>query len=127
MKGFANKNVYLCLENVRNNTNLFKILQLELSNVKICFDIGHAHCYDNESDLYQKLQDFIVCSHLHNNYGKDTHNPPLDGEIDIAKFIEKFKSKQNCSNCLECFPPRNSQLNKQEFELFVQKLYDEIN
>ena len=123
---FKNKNIYLCIENVRNNDNLDRILELNLENVKVCFDLGHAHCYGNEKELFEKYKEKIVCSHLHNNYGKDTHEPLDQGEIDYKYFLDKSSNIPNSSNCLECFPPLGSNLTKEQFENFVSKCYDSV-
>lgn len=123
MHSFDNKNVYLCIENVRNNYNLDKLLSLKLKNVAICYDLGHAHCYDNEYSLFEKYKSLIKCSHLHNNYGKDTHQPLNNGEIDCKYFIKKLEKINGISNCLECFPPRDKKLNKSEFIEFIKQLY----
>lgn len=126
MQKFKDDNVYLCLENVRNNDNLDKILELNLDNVKVCFDIGHAHCYDDEKKLFTKYQEKIICSHLHNNYGTDTHEVLDRGEIDYTYFIDKLSSIPQSSNCLECFPPTDSTFNKNDFEKFIKKCYNAV-
>ena len=123
---FSNQNIYLCLETVRNNDNLDKILELNLEQVKVCYDLGHAHCYGNEKELFEKYKEKIVCSHLHNNYGKDTHEPLDQGEIDYKYFLDKLSNIPNSSNCLECFPPLGSNLTKEQFENFVSKCYDSV-
>ena len=105
-------NTTLCLENVKNNNNLDSILSLNLPNVKVCFDLGHAHCYGDEDKLFEKYKNKIICSHLHNNFGKDTHNLLTNGEINYFPFLQKLSSINNSSNCLECFPPFNTNLNK---------------
>ena len=119
--------VVLCLENVRNNNNLDSLLQLNLPNVKMCFDLGHAHCYGDENVLYNKYQDKIACSHLHNNTGKDTHELLNVGDIDYMKFLNLLSCVSGASNCLECFPPYGSKLTRSEFVEFVQKCYDIVN
>lgn len=126
MKNFENKDVYLCIENVRNNKNLASILKLELNSIGVCFDVGHAHCYSNEYTLFKKLKQFIRCSHIHNNYGEDTHETPLSGEIDCKYFIKRLTKIEGASNCLECYPPRGHKLDKNAFITFVEKLYNEV-
>ena len=111
------------MENVRNNENLDKILELNLENVKVCFDLGHAHCYGNEYNLFNQYKNNIACSHLHNNYGTDSHNLLDDGEINYKDFLTKLYNIKSSSNCIESFPPINSHLNKQEFEQFVNQCY----
>lgn len=121
--------VCVCFENVRVNNNLDKILNLKLDNVKFCFDLGHAHCYGNKKELFEKYKNLIACTHLHNNLGKDTHNLLNDGEIDYKYFLKELKNisqKQNISNCLECFPEYGKTLTKDEFISFVKNCYTSL-
>lgn len=124
MRKYINENVYLCFENVRNNTNLEIIMNAKINNVKMCYDLGHAHCYDDEERLLDKNIDNIVCTHLHNNYGKDDHNSLNDGEIDCCKMISKINKINNIDNCLEVFPGRDTNLSKEQFVEFVKNNYD---
>ena len=124
---FANSDVCLCFENVKDNSNLTSILQLNHPQIKMCFDLGHAHCYDDEEELFEKYKDKIACSHLHNNFGSDTHNILTDGEIDFKPFVEKLKKLNGISNCLECFPPRGNLLNQKEFKQFVEEMFKTVH
>ena len=116
----------LCLENVRNNYNLEKLLSLNLPNVKMCFDLGHAHCYGNEQQLFNKFKKQIACSHLHNNFGKDSHNPLNQGEISYEFYLTELEKIKDSSNCLECFPEKGKILSKEEFTEFVKRCYQTI-
>ena len=127
MNSFQNKNIYLCLENVRNNHNLKQILNLDLDNVKMCFDLGHAHCYDNVEKLFNETQSHIICAHIHNNHGTDEHLIPNQGEINYQYYINLLKQIKNCSICLECFPSKNSILNKDEFTKFIKACFNSVN
>ncbi len=126
IKEVANKNkdVFFCFENIRNNTNLEKILALSLPNIKMCFDLGHAHAYSNELELLEKHKKNIVCSHLHNNFGSDEHLPLYEGEICYKPLVKQLVAIKDCSNCLECFPPKGKKINEKEFESFVENCFD---
>lgn len=124
---YKDKNIYVCFENVRNNTNLNTILTSELNNVGFCFDLGHAHCYSNTLELFEKYFDKIKCSHLHNNFGKDTHNLLTNGDIDYKYYLQKLKTINDASNCLECFPEYGVKLNKKEFITFIKNCYESVN
>ena len=121
---YKNKNVIICFENVRNNTNLDKIINLNLPNIKVCFDLGHAHCYGDEKRLFNKYLPYICCTHLHNNFGKDTHNLLNFGDINYKYFLNNLKNNNSLSNCLECFPEYGKVLNKEEFTLFIKNCFD---
>ncbi len=123
MQNLKGLDTTLCIENVRRNENLDKILELNLDNVKVCFDLGHAHAYGNEKEIFKKYKNKIRCSHLHNNYGSDTHELLDNGEIDYKYFVKELVKMSNVSNCLECFPPMHSNLNKTEFENFIKHCY----
>jgi sugar phosphate isomerase/epimerase len=114
------------MENVRNNTNLEKIVN-GIKNVKVCFDLGHAHAYANETQLFEKFKDEIQCSHLHNNFGKDTHNALSNGEINYKIFLEKLSKIENSSNCLECFISQDTPVTLQDFVNFVKMCYHDIS
>ena len=116
----------LCIENVRNNHNIDRILSLNLQNIGVCYDIGHAHAYGNESEILMKYFNKTHCSHLHNNFGQDTHQTLDDGEIDCKKIIANLVTIPNASNCLECFPLMGSNLSKEEFVKFVEHCYNTI-
>lgn len=48
----------------------------------ICFDFGHANVAN--LDMYKeliKIGDMLKVTHIHDNYGLDDHNQPLDGTI----------------------------------------------
>lgn len=119
------KEVFLCFENVRDNKNLNKILNSNINNVGMCYDLGHAYCYDDPESLLEKYKDNIICTHLHNNHKKDTHNTLFDGDIDCRKIIKVLCANKNIDNCLEVFPPRGEKLDYQEFIGFVKKCYKE--
>lgn len=125
-KKYQDKNIIICFENVRNNNNLNKIIDLNLPNIKVCFDLGHAHCYGNEHELFEKYLPNICCTHLHNNFGKDTHNLLNIGDIDYKYFLNLLKKHKNISNCLECFPEYGKVLNKQEFILFIKNCFNSL-
>ncbi|MBO4412984.1 MAG: sugar phosphate isomerase/epimerase [Clostridia bacterium] len=111
--------VIFCFENVRNNSNLNDILSLNLPNIKMCYDLGHAHAYGDETDIFERFNNFIVCSHLHNNFGKDDHNVLQNGEINYNPILAKLTKIDGASNCVEAFPKSEKLLSKQQFKKFV--------
>ncbi len=119
------KSVNLAFENVRNNTNLKKILNSKANNITFCFDLGHANAY-NSFDLLDKFAHKITCSHLHSNHGSDTHELLSLGEIDYKPIINKLKFL-NADLCLEVFPARGTSLSAAEFENFIKQAFDDLN
>ncbi len=118
------KSINLAFENVRNNTNLEKILNSKLENITFCFDLGHANAY-HSFDLLDKFANKITCSHLHSNHGADTHELLSLGEIDYKPIVNKLNSL-NADLCLEIFPARGLHLNKEEFESFVKQAFNDL-
>lgn len=126
LEKYEDKNLFVCFENVRNNSNLASVLSLKRKNIGMCYDLGHAHCYDNEYDLLNKYKDKIICAHLHNNKGSDSHDLLSDGDIDHIKILNILKDTPIKSSCLEVFPPRGVTLDKEEFRQFIIKCYQDI-
>lgn len=121
----SHKSVNLAFENVRNNTNLEKILTSKIKNITFCFDLGHANAY-NSFGLLDKFAGKITCSHLHSNHGADTHELLSFGEIDYKPVINKLKSL-NADLCLEVFPARGTFFSQAEFEKFIKQAFDDLN
>jgi sugar phosphate isomerase/epimerase len=54
-----------------------------LTNLRLCFDTGHAHIGEGVVPSFEAMREFVVTSHLHDNHGeKDEHLPPFQGTID---------------------------------------------
>lgn len=48
----------------------------------ICFDFGHANV--GNLDMYKEIKKIgkkLIVTHIHDNYGTDSHNQPFDGTI----------------------------------------------
>ena len=123
MSKYSDREVCLCFENVRDNRNLDEIMNLDINNMGMCYDMGHAYCYSDVYELAEKYFDKIKCSHLHNNYKSDTHNTLFDGEIDSKSVISKLN--KNIDNCLEVFPKRGDHLSEEQFVEFVKNNYSD--
>lgn len=58
----------------------------------ICFDFGHANV--GKLDMYNELMKIgskLKVTHIHDNYGTDSHNQPFDGTInwdDVRKALK---------------------------------------
>lgn len=59
-----------------------------LNNYSVLIDIGHAFCnnWDIEKLIYT-LKTRIKAYHLHNNFGTDSHNRILDGQIRYESLL----------------------------------------
>ena len=115
--------INLAFENVRNNENLIKLLELRKRNITLCYDMGHAHIY-NADYMLDKYSNKITCAHLHNNYGSDDHNLLSDGDINYTPVLTRLEYLEaDC--CLEVFPKRDKILSEAEFVAFVKQAYED--
>lgn len=82
------RGVTIALENtpgeMASPANLKNFLeQTRLTNVKLCFDTGHAHLEGGVVAGLETVRDLIVTTHVHDNRGeRDDHLLPYEGTID---------------------------------------------
>ena len=86
--------VRLALEVVPNTLSSAQSLvrfieeELELPDVGICMDFGHAFLMGDLLDAVEAASGFLVTAHVHDNNGKaDDHLVPLDGAIEWAPAL----------------------------------------
>jgi len=86
-----------CVENMpsfnfflgRTAKELFDIV--DGTDMKICFDIGHANTMNQIDEMIDLFGDRIRNVHIHdNNGGKDEHLTMGDGNIDFERVIKKL-------------------------------------
>lgn len=59
------------------------ITDTHLHDLKLCFDIGHAHVEDGVAAGFEAMRERVVTAHIHDNHGdKDEHLVPFDGTIE---------------------------------------------
>ena len=57
--------------------------ELDLPNVGICLDMGHAHMMSDVVESIETMSGSIIATHVHDNHGtRDEHLLPFDGTID---------------------------------------------
>jgi sugar phosphate isomerase/epimerase len=57
--------------------------ETRLTDLRFCFDAGHAHIGEGIAASLEPMRPLIVTSHLHDNHGdKDEHLLPFEGTID---------------------------------------------
>lgn len=98
------KNVKIALENVDNSGFLhFKFLldNIKSDNLGFCYDVGHHNLYNKDIDLLKLFGDRLLAVHLHDNLGdykfgddytRDLHLLPFDGNADFDKIVKQLKS-----------------------------------
>ncbi len=91
----------ILLENIPNQlTTPERLLQFieytRLSDLKFCFDTGHAHLGGGVHPAFELLKERIASTHLHDNRGeKDDHLLPFQGQIDWARTMRDFRSVED--------------------------------
>jgi sugar phosphate isomerase/epimerase len=83
--------VRLAVEVIPNDlssaANLVTLIEddLELPDLGVCLDYGHAHLMGDLVDAIETVSGHLVATHVHDNEGKtDAHLVPFDGGIDWA-------------------------------------------
>jgi sugar phosphate isomerase/epimerase len=87
------RGVTLVIENTPGEmatpANLKKFLeQTRLTNIKICFDVGHAHLEGGALAGLEAVRDLVVTTHVHDNHGlRDEHLLPYEGAIEWGALL----------------------------------------
>ena len=85
------RGVTIALENTPGElatpANLRQFLaDTRLTDLRLCFDIGHAHLGDGVAKSFETMRDLIVTAHIHDNHGlKDEHLAPYEASADDGK------------------------------------------
>ncbi|HEX3377814.1 MAG TPA: sugar phosphate isomerase/epimerase family protein [Candidatus Acidoferrales bacterium] len=62
--------------------------QTRLSNIKLCFDAGHAHLAGGSLEALEAVHDLVATTHMHDNRGeRDDHLLPYEGTIDWSATL----------------------------------------
>jgi sugar phosphate isomerase/epimerase len=78
------RGVTIALENTPGElatpANLRQFLaETRLTDLRLCFDIGHAHLGDGVAKSLEIMRDLVVTAHIHDNHGlKDEHLAPYE-------------------------------------------------
>ena len=87
----------ILLENILNELStperlLAFIHYTRLEDLKVCFDVGHAHMTGGVTPAFQALKERIASTHVHDNRQvKDDHLMPFDGSIDWEQSMRDFR------------------------------------
>src|ERR1700723_4436904 len=67
------------------------ITDTHLHDLKLCFDIGHAHIEEGVQASFDAMRERVVSTHIHDNHGdKDEHLLPFEGTIDWDAALAGF-------------------------------------
>ena len=92
------KGIKIAFENIRNFGTLAALMQRyrAINNVGYCYDCGHEHCYTATVRFTDLFGDRILCTHIHDNVGKDGRPDPddhlmmFDGNIDYTDMMARL-------------------------------------
>lgn len=66
---------------------------VEGTDLRICFDIGHANTMGQIDDMIDTFGDRIANVHIHDNHGeKDEHLTIGDGDIDFERVVKRLSN-----------------------------------
>ena len=129
------KGVKIAFENLRKVGNFAYLMDRydRIPEVGFCYDVGHEHCYTATVDIMDICGDKAVCTHIHDNFGRDRrdfscdpdiHLLPFDGNIDYQRVVNKLDEYEySGSIMLEVFNHRQySDWTKENFvrEAFIR-------
>jgi sugar phosphate isomerase/epimerase len=92
------RGVEVLVENIPNELSTPRRLvdffrHTHMSDLKVCFDSGHALLDGKVEDAFHVLKNFIASTHLHDNDGaRDDHRFPFEGNIDWERTIRELHS-----------------------------------
>jgi sugar phosphate isomerase/epimerase len=67
------------------------VRETHLTDLRFCFDIGHAHIEGGVQPGFPAMRERIVTAHIHDNHGdKDEHLLPYEGTIDWDLALKGF-------------------------------------
>src|ERR1700734_3029858 len=67
------------------------IADTHLHDLRLCFDIGHAHIEEGVQASFDAMRERVVSTHIHDNHGdKDEHLLPFEGTIDWDAALRGF-------------------------------------
>src|ERR1700690_4074286 len=90
------RGVTIALENTTDELGAPASLQhfiadTHLHDLKLCFDVGHAHIEEGVQASFDAMRERVVSTHIHDNHGdKDEHLLPFDGTIDWDAALAGF-------------------------------------
>jgi len=71
------------------------ITDTRLTDLRLCFDIGHAHLGDGVLPSLEIMRDLVVTAHIHDNHGfKDEHLSPYGGAIEWEPALAALSATQ---------------------------------
>ena len=97
------KGVKVAFENLRKVGNLAAIMERyeNIPEVGFCYDCGHEHCYTETVHFLELYAPRLLCTHIHDNFGRDhsnywgdpdAHMMPFDGNLDYEDMMRRMRA-----------------------------------
>jgi sugar phosphate isomerase/epimerase len=115
------RGVTLALENTPGSlatpTNLCHLIEdTGLSDLRLCFDAGHAHLGDGVETSFEFMRDLVVTAHVHDNHGeRDEHLLPFQGSINwwaLLRVLAQSRQGDSLPLVMELKDPGNGAASK---------------
>ena len=127
------KGVKIAFENIRNFGTLSAMMQRyrDLDTVGYCYDCGHEHCYTETVRFTDLFGPKILCTHIHDNVGKDGRDDPddhlmmFDGNIDYADMMARLRAV-GYEGTLTVELEKNSKYDHMTDEEYLKNAYERI-
>ena len=75
------------------------IQETRLVDLRLCFDVGHAHLEDGVERSFETMREMVVTAHLHDNHGeRDEHLLPFEGTVDWAAALKALGTAPDAAN-----------------------------
>ena len=95
------RGVHIAFENLRTHGTLAALMERyeRVPEVGFCYDCGHEHCYTESIPYLDIFGNRTLCTHIHDNFGRDKEDPlkdadyhylPFEGDIDYAAMMRKL-------------------------------------
>lgn len=127
------KGVKIAFENIRNFGTLAAMMQRYRSvwNVGYCYDCGHEHCYTETVRFTDLFGSRILCTHIHDNVGRDGRDDPddhlmmFDGNIDYADMMARLRTA-GFDGTLTVELEKNEKYSHMSNEEYIKTAYERI-
>ena len=122
----SDKQVKLAVENTtgENSAEILEGVLAEFSGdpVGFCYDVGHENVNGKCFQTLEKFGNRLLTTHLHDNFGKDSHMLPYEGNIDWDRFKRVFYNLNYSGNLLLEPVIENSQFKNPKIFLYEAKI-----
>ncbi|MBO4734020.1 MAG: sugar phosphate isomerase/epimerase [Clostridia bacterium] len=127
------KGVKIAFENIRNFGTLSAMMQRYrgIDAVGFCYDCGHEHCYTETVKFTDLFGSRILCTHIHDNFGRDGNDDPdyhlmmFDGNIDYADMMSRLRAV-GYTGTLTVELEKNSRYDAMSDSEYVKTAYERI-